>query len=113
MMIVSRRYPGGVEVLADGSSHARVWAPARRRVDVVIEGGPTHPLAAENGGYFSGIVPGLTHGTRYRFRLDGDSYLYPDPYSRFQPDGPHGPSVVIDPSRFRWSDAGWKGVALP
>ncbi len=50
-------------------------------------------------------------GTLYRFRLDGEKPLYPDPASRFQPRGPHGPSQVIDPNSFRWSDAAWKGVS--
>src|SRR5262249_44565849 len=51
-------------------------------------------------------------GSLYRFRLDGETNLYPDPASRFQPDGPHGPSQVIDPAAFRWSDQRWGGVAL-
>ena len=54
----------------------------------------------------------MAPGTRYRFRLDGGDHLYPDPASRFQPDGPHGPSEVIDPPTFRWTDADWRGAAL-
>jgi maltooligosyltrehalose trehalohydrolase len=90
-------------------------------VEVVLEGG-TEPscggtavaieLEAEGNGYFSGHVAAASAGTRYRFRLDGDTALYPDPASRFQPEGPHGPSQVIDPSRFAWSDDGWPGVSL-
>src|SRR5262249_61530593 len=44
-------------------------------------------------------------------RLDGPD-SYPDPASRFQPEGPHGPSQLIDPGRFAWTDRAWKGVAL-
>src|SRR5205823_3386241 len=51
-------------------------------------------------------------GTRYRFRLDGEQALYPDPASRFQPDGVHGPSQVIDPGAFRWTDGAWRGAGL-
>jgi maltooligosyltrehalose trehalohydrolase len=47
----------------------------------------------------------------YRFRLDADSTHYPDPISRFQPQGPHGPSEVVDPRTFSWSDHAWPGVA--
>ena len=49
-------------------------------------------------------------GDRYQFRLDEDEYLYPDPESRFQPDGPHGASQLIDPAAFRWTDDQWAGA---
>jgi maltooligosyltrehalose trehalohydrolase len=106
-----RRLSAGAEVVANGV-HFRVWAPGRRQVDVLLESGPAglHSLSAEPGGWFSGLVAGATEGTRYRFRLD-DSDAFPDPASRFQPEGPHGPSEVVDPSRFRWTDAGWPGLA--
>jgi maltooligosyltrehalose trehalohydrolase len=106
-----RRFPIGAEPLSDGIS-VRVWAPSRKSVSVVIEGGGTQPLAREAEGYFSGLVKDAGPGTLYRFRLDADRTLYPDPASRFQPDGPHGPSEVIDPKTFVWSDGGWKGVTL-
>lgn len=111
---VKRRLPIGAEVQPDGRTHFRVWAPRRRLVEVVLEG-PTSGvfrLRSEGRGYFSSFVP-ATAGTRYRFRLDGDSPLFPDPVSRFQPEGPHGPSQLIDPSAFAWTDAEWPGVVLP
>jgi len=106
-----RRYPVGAEI-TDGGVAFRVWAPKRRHVAVAIEGGGEHALTGEPDGYFSGLVPGTEPGARYRFRLDADETLYPDPASRFQPEGPHGPSEVADPFAFRWSDAGWRGVTL-
>jgi maltooligosyltrehalose trehalohydrolase len=48
----------------------------------------------------------------YRFRLDGARELYPDPAARFQPDGPHGPSQIVDPHAYRWSDQAWRGVSV-
>lgn len=48
----------------------------------------------------------------YRFRLDGGPDLFPDPASRFQPDGPFGPSQIIDPGSFQWTDAGWQGMSI-
>ena len=57
-------------------------------------------LTPEASGYFSGLVAGAGAGTLYRYRLDGEAALYPDPASRFQPRGPHGPSQVIDPDIF-------------
>jgi maltooligosyltrehalose trehalohydrolase len=100
----------GAEPQADGGVHFRVWAPRRRTVDVAFEqGGGTVRLQSETGGYFSGLAPRAAAGARYRYRLDeGDAF--PDPASRYQPEGPHGPSEVVDPSRFAWSDAAWKGV---
>ncbi|HXJ77069.1 MAG TPA: malto-oligosyltrehalose trehalohydrolase [Candidatus Methylomirabilis sp.] len=108
--------PVGAELLPDTRVHVRVWAPRCRRVAVVVErDGSQHSveLAAEDGGYFSGIAERAGAGSLYRFRLDDDEPLYPDPASRFQPAGPHGPSRVVDPSRFPWTDAEWRGAGLP
>ncbi len=69
------------------------------------------PLTRD-GEYFVGTWRGGRAGARYRYRLDDDVTLYPDPYSRFQPEGPHGPSEVIDASTFAWSDAEFVGAAL-
>jgi maltooligosyltrehalose trehalohydrolase len=80
-------------------------------VEVVFErGGETLTLRPEAGGYFAGFSPGTRAGALYRYRLDGEDVLYPDPASRFQPDGPHGPSQVIDPGAFRWTDGDWRGA---
>jgi maltooligosyltrehalose trehalohydrolase len=112
---MERRLPVGAEVEADGVNF-RVWAPAARGVEVVLESGPgatsVVALDREDGGYFSATVRGAAAGTRYRFRLEGAERALPDPASRFQPDGPHGPSEVVDPGAFAWSDAGWPGLAL-
>lgn len=105
-----RRLPIGAEIF-DGRSHLRVWAPARRRVEAVIEGGASHALEGEGNGYFSGWIPAGA-GARYRLRLDGEEPTYPDPASRYQPEGPHGPSELVDPKRFAWTDGDWRGVAL-
>lgn len=102
-----RRLPIGAE-LVSGGTHFRVWAPKRGRVEVVIERAMSE-LIREPDGYFSGLVESAAIGSRYRFRLDaGESF--PDPASRFQPDGPHGASQVVDPLRFRWTDGDWHGV---
>jgi maltooligosyltrehalose trehalohydrolase len=114
-MALRRRFPFGAELSHEGRTHVRVWAPARKRV--AIAHGPgldrTAPLEAEPGaaGTFSGFVDGLKAGDRYAIRLDRDPHPYPDPASRFQPEGPHGPSEVIDATPFRWTDADWRGVS--
>lgn len=110
---LNRRLPIGAEPLPQGGTHFRVWAPRRRQVAVVLEAGGTFPLDAEEQGYFAAVVPEAQPGARYRLRLDADERLLPDPASRFQPEGPHGPSQVVDPAAFHWTDADWRGVALP
>jgi maltooligosyltrehalose trehalohydrolase len=111
-----RRWPAGADLHPDGGVHFRVWAPGHGAVSVVLEGGPGSPasvaLQPEPDGYFAARVPTAGPGTRYRYRLDGGDGLYPDPASRFQPDGPHRASEVIDPGAFRWDDADWPGVKL-
>jgi maltooligosyltrehalose trehalohydrolase len=89
----------------------RVWAPRRKRVEVVLESGAATNLHPESGGYFSAVLAQAGDGARYRFRLDGGE-AFPDPASRSQPEGPHGPSQVVDPSRFAWSDSTWPGASL-
>jgi maltooligosyltrehalose trehalohydrolase len=107
---INRRLSGGIELQADGVANARVWAPACRTIDVVLEADRrVFPLAPEADGFFSGLVEGVAAGDRYWFRLDGDR-LRPDPVSRFQPDGPHGPSAIVDPGAFAWTDGQWEGV---
>lgn len=108
-----RRLPVGAHVMHDGT-HFRVWAQRCRRVELVIEGNSDSsqrvlPMRSEDGGYFSVDVPGIGAGTRYGYRLDGGKQL-PDPASRFQPEGPRGPSEVIDPGAFEWTDARWPGA---
>ncbi len=116
------RLPVGAELLSSGGVRFRVWAPRRRRVEVVLgeaDGATSNEaglqgmeLEPEHGGYFSAVIAEAEAGTLYRYRLDGEDYLYPDPASRFQPRGPHGPSEVIDPAAFHWTDRAWKGVGL-
>lgn len=105
-----RRFEVGAEVIPGGGVAFRVWAPQRQSVQVVFEGDlPPATLEPQDNGYFAGIVAEAKAGMRYRFRLDDDPTLYPDPVSRFQPEGPHGPSEIIDP-RFDWTDGDWQGV---
>src|SRR5688500_36889 len=101
----------GANVREDGIVF-RVWAPARRTVEVVVEG--RRPLAMTrqpSDGTFEGTAPALAAGARYQYRLDGDRHR-PDPASRYQPDGVHGPSVAVDPGSFTWTDQGFRGRDL-
>jgi maltooligosyltrehalose trehalohydrolase len=107
-----RHFPIGAELSAAGA-HFRVWAPGRRTVTVHLQtdGASRIALLPESGGYFSGFAPGASAGMRYRLQLD-DGALLPDPTSRFQPEGPHGPSQLVDPSSFAWTDQSWKGKTI-
>lgn len=110
---LSRRMSIGAEITANGV-HFRVWAA--RSANVAVELSPPTSnekaivvqLESEADGYFSGLIPDARPGMLYKFRLD--SGTFPDPASRFQPDGPHGASQIVDPSTFRWTDAAWRGV---
>lgn len=121
----------GAEVQQQGQNSGvrfRVWAPDHLQMSVLVEraaepreaktGQPppepetiTRQLTRSHDGYFEGFVEGIGAGSLYRFQIDG-SQTAPDPASRFQPSGPHGPSQVIDPSSFEWTDLDWRGVPL-
>jgi maltooligosyltrehalose trehalohydrolase len=125
---IVRRLPVGAEVQPNAKGvHFRVWAPEHKQIEVVIEGKEPKAEAfrhenfrsgikifsLEPGaqGYFSGLVEEAEDGSLYHYRLENGD-LCPDPASRFQPQGPNGPSQVVDPGRFRWTDNEWKGSSL-
>ena len=90
----------------------RVWAPGRRRVDVVLEPGARRvPLRPGEDGWWTAAVDGAGPGSDYAFSLD-EGPPRPDPRSAFQPRGIDGPSRVVDHAAFAWSDAGWRGLPL-
>lgn len=91
----------------------RVWAPRAATVAVrqVSADGRTVELMPAGEGYFSGLVPNMAAGALYTYLLDG-TLERSDPASRCQPQGVHGPSLVVDPSSHRWQDADWHGMSL-
>lgn len=97
-------------------AHFRVWAPKCAGVELVVLDDADavrevdrRALESEGNGYFSGEYP-TTSEILYGLQPAGQPRWFPDPASRFQPRGPEGPSQVIDPSRFAWTDAAWRGV---
>jgi maltooligosyltrehalose trehalohydrolase len=88
----------------DGRTRFRVWAPNAERVSVL-----GRELERGEDGIWEGELD-APPGTDYRYELDGRAW--PDPCSRFQPEGVRGPSRAVDPSSFRWSDSGWSGLTL-
>ena len=73
--------------------------------------GVPYKLDREGNGYFSAVILNAAPDMLYRYRLDGKN-SYPDPVSRFQPDGPHGPSQIVDSDEFGWTDENWRGIGL-
>ena len=102
---------GGV-LVGENACSFLVWAPRAQQVDVcIIE--PRErvvPMQAVGCGYFHAVVKGISAGALYRYRLNGEKER-PDPASRYQPRGVHGPSQIID-SRFDWNDSRWYGLPL-
>ncbi len=102
--------PFGAAVLPSGAVRFRLWAPAALQVSLrlVDAGLPDLRMPAEHEGWFS-IETDLAHaGSRYLYVIDGNQAV-PDPASRFQPQGVHQASEVIDPSAFDWRDGDWRG----
>jgi maltooligosyltrehalose trehalohydrolase len=104
----------GAEVSDSGVSY-QVWAPRATHLSVEITAlqKPSRSLVLERagGGYFRGLDPAGKAGDQYQFCLDGGRLL-PDPASRWQPEGVHGPSMVIDHGAFKWTDRAWRRPAF-
>ena len=101
--------PFGANLRAEGGVDFRLWAPAAREVALQLEDAPARTLAAtaQAEGWWHCTVQDAGDGTLYRWCIDGQ-HLVPDPASRCNPDGVHGASRVVDPTRFEW-DEGWRG----
>lgn len=97
--------------LVEGGVHYRTWAPARSEIAAVIfdRAGAelrTISLTKSEEGYFSGLDERGRAGDRYQYRFEGRDW--PDPASRFNPDGVHGPAQVVDPCDYEWRDGSWR-----
>ena len=101
----------GATYLGDGHCRFLVWAPLAEQVEVRLVSPREElvPLKRGERGYFSAVIAGVEPGSHYFYRLNGQQD-FPDPASRFQPQGVHGPSQVAA-RRFPWDDA--IGLAYP
>ena len=106
-------HPLGASRLPGGDWAFVLWAPLQDHVSVHLLGPRERLIELEKDerGYHFAVVDEVDSDARYFYRLNRAREL-PDPASRFQPEGPHGPSQVIDPTAFRWTDAAWKGRPL-
>src|SRR3982751_3509378 len=112
-LIPVRSSPVGAEyVKEENGTHFRVWAPGKKSVSVVFrETYVSAEMNPETSGFFEAFAPEIPAGTLYKYEVDGGE-AYPDPASRFQPNGPHGYSQVVDPGSFQWTDKDWLGLKL-
>ncbi|RDD63802.1 malto-oligosyltrehalose trehalohydrolase [Ferruginivarius sediminum] len=100
--------PFGARVNPDGTVRFQIWAPAASKVELVVDGDSAAlPLNQLADGWFAATAQ-VSPGSRYRFRIDGGQQV-PDPASRFQPEGVHGPSEVVDPHAYSWTNPSWPG----
>jgi maltooligosyltrehalose trehalohydrolase len=108
MMRRRHELPFGAEPTADGVRF-RLWAPSASAVSLEIENvvARVFPMVRDEDGWFSLTIADARPGTRYRYVVGGKAV--PDPASRRQPAGVHGPSEVVDPAEHVWSDLGWRG----
>lgn len=105
-----RRYAVGPELVERDRVHLRVWAPDHQELFAVVED-VLSPMHRERDGHFS--VEVTAHpGSRYGFRVAGDDHIYPDPASRWLPDGPDGLSAIVDLDEYAWHDHAWRGASL-
>ena len=102
----------GAQLVGENACSFLLWAPRANRVDVCLGDPPERAIAmqAVGCGYFHTVAEGVSPGALYRYRLNNEKER-PDPASRYQPRGVHGPSQVTD-NRFRWNDSGWRGLPL-
>ncbi len=99
----------GAEVRGREGVRFNLWAPGARQVELCLEDGSVPiPIERDASGWASILIARAGPGARYRYRIDG-GLVVPDPASRFQPEDVHGPSEVIDPGAFDWTDTAWRG----
>ncbi|NMQ06398.1 glycogen debranching protein GlgX [Candidatus Accumulibacter phosphatis] len=111
--LLRRRYfmPAGAQLLEGGRIRFRLWAPLAERVEVSLEepgGTVLLPMEAREAGWYELSTDRARAGDLYRYRIDGVGE-FPDPASRYNPQGVHGPSQLLDPGQFVWNDCNWRG----
>ena len=112
MLDEAKHRPQGATEQSDGSIVWRVWSPLSENISLVTysrKGRTEVQMMPDNAGYFVCRLPNAEESMRYMYKLP-DGNEYPDPASRWQPDGVHRHSAVFGPGSYRWSDAAWRGI---
>jgi malto-oligosyltrehalose trehalohydrolase len=103
-------YHFGPQLLKNGAGVCfRLWAPDAKHIELIVNQGEPLLMEEKANGWRELLVPQAQIGDRYAFRMGGDELRVPDPASRYQPNGVHGPSQVMAESDFQWQDSDWKG----
>jgi maltooligosyltrehalose trehalohydrolase len=105
--------PLGASKLPGKGWRFSVWAPATHALSIHFVGPPSRvvPMQRLDSGYFSADIENVEQGARYFYHFE-DGRDRPDPASRFQPDGVHGPSELVDWEPFTWTDSSWRGQQM-
>lgn len=102
----------GANFTSDDLVKFKVWAPYCKKVSVELQNKKkTFKLERDGQGYFTATVKGINEGDEYFYILDGKQKR-PDPVSRLLSHGPHGPTTIIKPSNFKWTDSKYKSINL-
>ncbi|MFH1714844.1 MAG: malto-oligosyltrehalose trehalohydrolase [Elusimicrobiota bacterium] len=103
----------GANINSDNSVTFRVWAPSAKTItaEIVSQGNRSCEMQRNDKGLWEGTFSQVNAGDKYYYKIN-NALLRPDPVSRFQPDGVHGPSQIIDPNEYDWTDEEWKGIAI-
>ncbi len=111
---LTQRYemPFGATVTEEGNVHFQLWAPEAKKVELCLveknDRGRILEMDVDEQGWYRLITDQAGPGTLYQYRVDED-LMVPDPASRYQPQDIQGPSQVVDPSTFQWTDQTWTG----
>ncbi|MEL6232376.1 MAG: malto-oligosyltrehalose trehalohydrolase [Cyanobacteria bacterium J06627_3] len=102
----------GVTPLESGGYRFTLWLPVSESValKLVAPRQEIIPMQPAELGYWNTVVSGLQSDARYCYLIDGTPY--PDPASRYQPEGVHGPSAIVNHQQYVWHDAGWKNIEI-
>lgn len=112
-MFYQHETPFGPKLLKEGGAEFRIWAPDAKTMKLKLNGSIDllSEMEREEDGWYRLTVKEAKPGTRYQFIVD-DNLHVPDPASRYQPSGVHGPSQLISPVAFKWDDEDWQGRPL-
>ena len=111
----SRKMAIGAEMISKTEGSFRIWAPRAQALELAfidpVSNQPTslNKMNLEENGYYSLVVE-ANPGDLYLFKMNESGAFFPDPASRYQPRGPHGPSQIVDISNYEWTDQDWRGV---
>jgi maltooligosyltrehalose trehalohydrolase len=107
------RPPVGATPIAGRGWNFTVWAPRHQHLELHLIGEPASSRLMQRNslGYHSIVADDVQAGAKYFYHF-GNAQERPDPASRRQPEGVHGPSELVDLRNFEWTDGNWKGVAL-